>query len=87
MEASSLIHYHDPEAGADSVDGKHVQSVYTSEGSTIVSASVSDPFAVVRRADGTAVFFIGDSVAKTVSQSPYLPDGEVGPFGFSFGVD
>lgn len=35
----------------------------------IVSASISDPYVIIRRSDGAVTIFVGDSVGRTVSQA------------------
>ncbi|OCF35639.1 protein CFT1 [Kwoniella heveanensis BCC8398] len=50
-------------------NGKPIQLVCHQPGlPPIVSASISDPYVVVRRADGTVQFFVGDTVARSVSE-------------------
>jgi cleavage and polyadenylation specificity factor subunit 1 len=54
------------------VDGKLVQQIYTNgEGSPIVAASISDPYIAIKRADGSCAFFVGDSVARKVSEAEF----------------
>lgn len=40
----------------------------------IVSASIADPYLVIRREDGTVTLFVGDSVERTVAEAT-LPEG------------
>ncbi|WVF65469.1 protein CFT1 [Kwoniella sp. CBS 6097] len=50
-------------------NGKLVQLVCHLPGlPPIVSASISDPYIVIRRADGSVQFFVGDTVARSVSE-------------------
>jgi len=56
------------------IDGKTLHTIYsTGEGPSIVGASVSDPYITIKRADGTCALFIGDSVARKVSETE-IPD-------------
>jgi hypothetical protein len=56
------------------LDGKTLHTNYsTGEGPSIVGASVSDPYITIKRADGTCAFFIGDSVARKISEAE-IPD-------------
>lgn len=49
-------------------DGKKQHSVYTAAEIPIASASISDPFVSIRLADGTVKTFVGDSVARQISE-------------------
>lgn len=56
------------------LDGKIAQKVYSTEdGPPIVGASLSDPYIAIKRADGTCAFFVGDSVARQISETE-IPD-------------
>nr|ODO03748.1 protein CFT1 [Cryptococcus depauperatus CBS 7855] len=41
----------------------------------IVSASISDPYVVIRRADDSVTFFLGDIVARSVTETPIVTKG------------
>lgn len=45
------------------------------DGPKIVNASISDPFAIIRRADDSVAFFVGDTVARTVAEAPIVSEG------------
>ena len=50
------------------IDGKQQQIIDAGEGSPpILSASILDPYIAICRADGRISFFIGDTVARSVS--------------------
>lgn len=43
----------------------------------IVAASIADPYLVIKRADGSITLFVGDSVARTVTQADVPTDTEL----------
>lgn len=69
------------------VDGKIIQTVCPrGDGPKIVNASISDPFVIIRRADDSVTFFVGDTVARTVAEAPIVSEGVSHlPFKFAFG--
>lgn len=69
------------------VDGKIIQTVCPrGDSPKIVNASISDPFVIIRRADDSVTFFVGDTVARTVGEAPIVSEGVSRlPFKFCFG--
>ncbi|TYJ59069.1 protein CFT1 [Cryptococcus floricola] len=61
-------------------NGKVIQDVSPkSDQAPIVGASISDPFVVIRRADDSVSFFVGDTVARTVSEVAIASEGKTCP--------
>ncbi|WWC98043.1 protein CFT1 [Kwoniella sp. B9012] len=58
------------------VDGKPIQVICPkSDLAPISSASISDPYIAIRRLDGSVSFFVGDTVARTVTEIPVAGEG------------
>lgn len=56
-------------------DGKQQQVVSLQTGTfPIIAASISDPYIVICRADGSATLFVGDTVARSVTATSFTPD-------------
>ena len=58
-------------------DGKAQQSIdLDTDGSPVVAASISDPYAIIRRADGSVSLLAGDTVARTISEQTNVFAGD-----------
>ena len=64
---SSILHVSPYEVTLLDSDGKLQETIFTSHDLPITSASISDPYVVIRLADESVQFFSGDSVARRVS--------------------
>ncbi|EIW66021.1 hypothetical protein TREMEDRAFT_70300 [Tremella mesenterica DSM 1558] len=60
-------------------DGKTQQSI-GNEGEEIVSASISDPYVVIRRVNGSGSMFVGDTVARQLSEVKIPSDSLQPPY-------
>jgi hypothetical protein len=47
-------------------EGKIMQEVFNESEHDIESASISDPYIIIRRVDGSIAFYAGDSMARTL---------------------
>jgi len=57
------------------LDGKVLNTISSIEdASPITAASIADPYIVIRRADGSVMFFVGDTVARTIRETSIVQD-------------
>ena len=65
---SSVVHVSPSKVTLLDSDGKQQQVISVSD-MPISAATISDPYIVIRRTDGTVTLFVGDSVARQVSEA------------------
>ena len=77
---STVVHVSIYEVSLLDHNGKVQQVILPADddNAPIVSASISDPYIAIRRADGQVSLFIGDSVARTVTEA-HFPGDQVSP--------
>ncbi|OXG80075.1 protein CFT1 [Cryptococcus neoformans var. grubii Br795] len=77
FQRSCILHVSPLEVVLLDNNGKIIQTVCPrGDGPKIVNASISDPFVIIRRADDSVTFFVGDTVARTVGEAPIVSEGE-----------
>ncbi|BEI92713.1 uncharacterized protein CcaverHIS019_0503410 [Cutaneotrichosporon cavernicola] len=70
FQRSSILHVSATQVVLLDQDGEEQQVVCpASDLAPIVSASISDPYVIVRRSDGSVTLFVGDSVGRTISKA------------------
>ncbi|WWC73047.1 protein CFT1 [Kwoniella pini CBS 10737] len=80
FQRSCVMHVTPAEVSLLDSNGKRIQSVCSgSDLPPITSASISDPYVAIRRLDGSVSFFVGDTVARTVSEVSIVAEGSEGP--------
>ncbi|KAL1407554.1 mRNA cleavage and polyadenylation factor subunit [Vanrija albida] len=77
---SSIIHVTPSQVVLLDSDAKLSQTIIAASPDLppIVSASIADPYVVVKRADGSITLLVGDSLARTVTEATF-PDGAAAP--------
>ncbi|WWC91156.1 uncharacterized protein L201_006097 [Kwoniella dendrophila CBS 6074] len=80
FQRSCVMHVTPNEVTLLNDNGKPIQVVCPKSGlAPITSASISDPYLAIRRSDGSVSFFVGDTVARTISEVSLAEEGAETP--------
>ncbi|WRT69124.1 protein CFT1 [Kwoniella shivajii] len=80
FQRSCVMHVSPSEVSLLDNNGKRIQIVCPrSDLPPISSACISDPYVLIRRTDGSVSFFVGDTVARTVTQVSINGEGNDAP--------
>ncbi|WVW79420.1 protein CFT1 [Kwoniella bestiolae CBS 10118] len=80
FQRSCVMHVTPSEVTLLDNNGRPIQVICPkSDLAPIMSASISDPYVVIRRKDGNVSFFVGDTVARTVSEGSIGGEGSETP--------